>query len=342
MGPCRFLMRFALLAFITHHPVLSINLRCYVRAQTKIFESVISIVNFVNTKNDPFFSIIIPTFNRAEKIKAALRSVDEQSFRSWEVIIVDDGGTDHTEEVIREFQKRNPDNKVIYIRQTNQGPAVARNTGVETAGGKNIVYLDSDDRFYPSALEDIAWVMKDENALYGLTNHNRTIRLVDGNGEEIARKFDISGMNKDVTLEQIYDWSIKTTSSGLFHRKTMFDDGVRWRAGFWIEDLEFMLQLAAKASSGFRHIPKVLVDYTQTYGADGLCSNATYGDWAHAFGRIYELHKNDPLMKNPCVYLDRVEKYKKLHIEAAEGKMPPQHYKYFPEVYAKADKLCIT
>lgn len=264
--------------------------------------------------------------------------MNEQRFRNWELIVVDDGGTDHTEAVIQEFQKQTLNNKVIYIRQANQGPAIARNTGVENASGKTIVYLDSDDCFYPSALEDIAWVLKDEKAFYGLTNHNRTIRLVDGDGKELARKFDISGMNKDITLEQIYNWEIKTTSSGLFHRKQMFDDGVRWRPGFWIEDLEFMLQLAVKTSSGFRHVPKVLVDYIQTYGADGLCSNATYGDWAHAFGSIYELHKNDPLMKNPRVYLDRVKKYKKLHIEVADGKTPPQQYKYFPEIYGEVDK----
>lgn len=250
------------------------------------------------------FSIIIPTFNRADKIRAALCSVKAQSFRNWELIVVDDGGTDHTESVVNEFQKTTPDNTVIYIHQANQGPAIGRNAGVEKANGNAIVYLDSDDRFYPSALEDMAWVLKDEKALYGLTNHNRTFRLVDGEGKEIARKFDISGMNKDVTLEQIYDWDIKTTSSGLFHRKKMFDDGARWRSGFWIEDLEFMLQLAVREPSGFRHIPKVLVDYTQTYGADGLCSKATYGDWAHAFGSIYELHQNDPLMKNPSKHLD--------------------------------------
>lgn len=293
------------------------------------------IVKTSGIETHPFFSVIIPTFDRAEQIKTALHSMLEQSFQDWELIAVDDGGVDHTETTIQDFQAQNPNNKTVYVRQKKQGPAIARNTGVENARGEAIVYLDSDDRFYPSALEDIAWVLQDEKALYGLTNHNRIIRLVDSKGKEIARKFDISGMNKTVTLEKFYNWEIKTTSSGLFHRKNMFDEDVRWRSGFWIEDLEFILQLAVKSSSGFRHIPKVLVDYTQTYGADGLCSNASYADWAHAFGSIYELHKNDPLMKNPHVYLDRVEKYKKLHVESSEGNIPPQQYKYFPEIYGE-------
>ncbi|NDE89725.1 MAG: glycosyltransferase family 2 protein [Alphaproteobacteria bacterium] len=286
----------------------------------------------------PFISIIIPTYNRANTLGNALHSLTQQSFQDFEIIIVDDGSADKTKSVIKEFQQKNLQHKIIYVSQDNQGPAIARNTGVEHARADIIVYLDSDDRLYSSALEDIAWVLKDPKVLYGITNHNRTIRLLDKAGDEIARKFDVSGINKSATLEQICDWDIKITSSGLFHRKQLFDDGVRWRSGFWIEDLEFMLQLAAVAPSGFMHIPKVLVDYVQTYGGDGLCSNSSYNDWAHAFSSIYELHKNDPLMKNPNAYLDRIEKYKELHAQVLKGKTPPPQYKYFPEVYGRNEQ----
>lgn len=286
----------------------------------------------------PLVSVIVPTFNRAETIGPCIASVINQDFADWELLIVDDGSADHTAEKIAEIQKQHMDRKISYIRQQNGGPSAARNTGIHHSQSDIIVYLDSDDRLYPSALNDIVSVLKDETALYGITNHNRTLSLIDQNGKELARKFDGSGLQQDVTLQDLYDWKVKTTSSGVFHRKSILNETIKWRSGFWIEDLEFLLQLGMKYPDGFRHIPKALVDYTQTYGGDGLCSNAKYLDWAHAFGSIYELHKNDPLMKNPHIYLDRVEKYKKQHQEALEGKTIPPHYKFFPEYFEKQQK----
>lgn len=280
----------------------------------------------------PALSVIIPTYNRAHKIGDALHSLKNQTFKNWEVVIVDDGSTDNTKSVIQNFQLE-VSQPVLYLEQQNQGPSAARNYGVMRAHSENIVYLDSDDTLFPSALDDIIWTLKNPDIHYGLTNHNRTIILINEKGDEISRKFDGSGINKSVTLEQIYNWEIKTTSSGLFHRKSLFDQGAKWRSGFWIEDLEFMMQLAVLSPSGFYHIPKVLVDYVQVYGGDGLCSNASYLDWAHAFGEIYNLHQHDPLMTNPSVYLDRVRKYNQLHEQSLSGDIPPPHYKYFPEIF---------
>lgn len=280
----------------------------------------------------PILSVVIPTYNRAQKITKALNSLRHQTFTDWEAVIVDDGSTDETKFIIEKF-KLTISQPILYIEQKNQGPSVARNNGGLKASGEIIVYLDSDDTLYSSALDDIAWTLKNPNVHYGLTNHNRTIMLVNKKGEEISRKFDVSGINKLVTLEQIYNWEIKTTSSGLFHRKSLFEQGLKWCSGFWIEDLEFMMQLAVLSPSGFCHIPKVLVDYVQVYGDDGLCSNASYLDWARAFESIYKLHKNDPLMKKSSIYLDRIEKYKKLHADYLGKKAPPPYYKYFPEFF---------
>jgi glycosyltransferase involved in cell wall biosynthesis len=286
----------------------------------------------------PEISVVIPTYNRAGKIPSCVQSVVAQSFPAWELVIVDDGSTDNTAKTVEKIKAAHPDRSITYVRQNNGGPSAARNTGVENSRADIIAYLDSDDLLFPSALQDIAWVLKDERAQYGLTCHNRTIVMVDSDGNEVSRKFDSTGLNKSVTLEQIYNWDVKTTSSGLFHRKSLFNDGARWRSGFWIEDLELMLQFAVKDPAGFVYIPKALVDYVQTYGADGLCANATYADWAHAFGSIYALHKNDPLMKRPEAYLDRVAKYQALHKEFLAGNIPPQKYKYFPELHSAKEK----
>jgi glycosyltransferase involved in cell wall biosynthesis len=93
-------------------------------------------------------SIIIPTYNRAHLIAETILSALEQSLADREIIVVDDGSTDETSEVLRTFE-----DKVIYIRQANSGPAKARNTGIRMARGKYIAFLDSDDIWLPEKLE---------------------------------------------------------------------------------------------------------------------------------------------------------------------------------------------
>ena len=93
-------------------------------------------------------SVIIPTYNREKFLPYALGSVKNQTYKDWELIIVDDGSTDNTEKVCKEFAKT-IDQPVKYIYQENQGVAGARNTGLKHAQGEFIAFLDSDDRWYP-------------------------------------------------------------------------------------------------------------------------------------------------------------------------------------------------
>jgi glycosyltransferase involved in cell wall biosynthesis len=99
----------------------------------------------------PFFSIIIPTYNRAHLISAAIESVVAQSFQNWELIIVDDGSTDNTHEVIAGFSAT--DNRVKYIYQKNAERSAARNNGIRNALGEYVGFLDSDDAFAKDNLE---------------------------------------------------------------------------------------------------------------------------------------------------------------------------------------------
>lgn len=92
-------------------------------------------------KNQPIFSIIIPTFNRAAFVSKAIQSVLAQSFCDWELIVVDDGSTDNTREVVLGFN----DSRIKYIYQENAERSAARNNGIKNAKGEYIVFLDSDD-----------------------------------------------------------------------------------------------------------------------------------------------------------------------------------------------------
>jgi glycosyltransferase involved in cell wall biosynthesis len=102
----------------------------------------------------PFFSIIIPTYNRAELIQPTLDSVLAQTFSDWECIVVDDGSTDRTAEVIRSYVER--DTRFHYIYQDNAERSAARNNGIRHAKGEWICFLDSDDLYEPAHLTNLA------------------------------------------------------------------------------------------------------------------------------------------------------------------------------------------
>ncbi|MGE0267442.1 MAG: glycosyltransferase [Candidatus Omnitrophota bacterium] len=98
------------------------------------------------------FSIIIPTFNRSALLQKALGSVINQSYKNFEIIVVDDGSTDDTESVVEVFRKQIKF-ELKYLRQANQGVSAARNNGILAAKGEFICFLDSDDLYSPNTLE---------------------------------------------------------------------------------------------------------------------------------------------------------------------------------------------
>ena len=106
-------------------------------------------------------SVIIPTYNRAATVGRAVRSVLRQSFRDVEVIVVNDGSTDDTPEVIAGFA----DPRLRYVvHAMNRGGGAARNTGIDAAGGEYIAFLDADDEWLPKKLERQIAVMQHSDA----------------------------------------------------------------------------------------------------------------------------------------------------------------------------------
>ncbi len=97
--------------------------------------------------NAPRVSILIPTYNRADLIGAAVDSVLAQTFQDFEIIVVDDGSTDGTADVLARYGER-----VQYLRIEHAGPAPARNAGFRAARGEYVCILDSDDLYYPHKL----------------------------------------------------------------------------------------------------------------------------------------------------------------------------------------------
>jgi glycosyltransferase involved in cell wall biosynthesis len=136
----------------------------------------------------PLFTVLTPTFNRAHTLSRVWDSLRAQTFDAFEWLVVDDGSTDGTAELIRGWAAVSPF-PVRYVRQENRGKHVAMNRGVELAAGELIVNLDSDDACVPTALERFAFHWRSipearRSAFYGIVAH-----CVDDSGHRIGDPF---------------------------------------------------------------------------------------------------------------------------------------------------------
>jgi glycosyltransferase involved in cell wall biosynthesis len=97
------------------------------------------------------FSIVIPLYNKEKYIKRAITSVLDQTIQDFEIIVVNDGSTDNSTNIVKSIT----DNRIKLINQENQGVSVARNTGIENTKNEYIAFLDADDKWEPYFLEEI-------------------------------------------------------------------------------------------------------------------------------------------------------------------------------------------
>ena len=105
-------------------------------------------------------SIVLPSFNRAQVLPKAVESILRQTYKDFELIIVDDGSTDNTADVVKNFN----DDRIVYVRQENAGACVARNNGIEHSRGEYIAFQDSDDIWHEDKLEKQLKTIQDKNA----------------------------------------------------------------------------------------------------------------------------------------------------------------------------------
>lgn len=178
--------------------------------------------------HSPYFSVVIPTYNRAGYLRKTIESVLKQSFHDFEIIVVDDGSTDNTEEVVKKIVS----NKIQYFKKENAERAAARNFGVIKSKGQYVNFLDSDDVLYSFHLQVAADFINQHIGLeifnfgYDIKDeHNKLIRVV-RNAQSINRNIlggnilscscvfirrDIinkNQFNEDRQLSALEDWEL--------------------------------------------------------------------------------------------------------------------------------------
>lgn len=112
--------------------------------------------------DSPFFSVILPTYNRADWLPRTIQSVIEQSETDFELLVIDDGSTDDTEDVVKAID----DPRIKYHFQENAERGAARNRGVKLARGKYVHFLDSDDVFFENHLKEARQQLTDDPVLF--------------------------------------------------------------------------------------------------------------------------------------------------------------------------------
>ena len=178
----------------------------------------------------PFFSIVIPAYNRASLLPSTLESIWKQSFSDFEVLLVNDGSTDKTGELLVSIQNEEPRLKIISQENTERG--AARNNGWKNASGKYVVFFDSDDLMHPTYLQEMHKIIEathpelvcgkiqfqdekggikqhiDQKGLFGLYNYKLFLK-----GNPIACHFAVKNtihafkpFHEDRDLASMEDW----------------------------------------------------------------------------------------------------------------------------------------
>lgn len=212
--------------------------------------------------NSPIVSIMLPTFNRANYLERSIKSILNQTFTNFELIIIDDGSTDNTDEILSRFD----DDRIKIIKEPHEGASAARNSGIEIALGGYIAFQDSDDEWMPNKLEEQLNIFRNIDTTVSVV-YSDMLRIIN-DAEEYWSSPDIEpgGLINSTTLDyQAYGIGIGSAMI----KKECFD-----KYGFFDEsllryiDLDLFIRLSRYYK--FYHIKKPLVKY---YATEGISSD---------------------------------------------------------------------
>lgn len=169
----------------------------------------------------PFFSVIIPSYNRYKILKRAIDSVLSQSFKDYELIVVDDGSTDETRKIPSEYH-----NLFKYISQANSGVSSARNLGIANSDSPFFAFLDSDDIWLPKKLEEqYCYIKENPNILIHQTDEIwiRNNRRINPKNKHLKKGGDIFISSLDLCMISPSSVVIKRD---LFEKYGLFDENL--------------------------------------------------------------------------------------------------------------------
>jgi len=169
----------------------------------------------------PQVSVVIPVYNAIKFLRETLGHVFAQTFKDYEVVVVDDGSTDNSVSVVEEIAERYA-RPVRIISQANQGAAAARNTGARAAQGQYLAFLDADDIWYPQKLgREVEVLEKDQGAIMVWSNWD----VVDGVGRMVHSGFPVHQLTScdDTPLTKLLGKETRFYLSAMLVHRTVFE-----------------------------------------------------------------------------------------------------------------------
>lgn len=198
-------------------------------------------------------SIIVPAFNAENYISETLTSINNQEYKNLEIIVVDDGSTDATSEIVREFDE------VKLIKQFNAGVSAARNHGVKQSAGDLIAFCDADDVWYPNKLTEQLKLHEKYKWSYTDSEYFGNNTSLDG-----KKRSDLSRLHSGTIFEKLILENFLTTSSIMLEKSLLIKHG-----GFdenlpAMEDWKLWLKIAEENPIGFCSMPLLKYRVHQT------------------------------------------------------------------------------
>lgn len=201
----------------------------------------------------PFFSIIIPVYNRGSLIENTIRTTLNQSFKDFEIIVIDDGSKDNTAEVVKGIE----DERLKYYYQENAERCVARNNGIKNSHGEYLIFLDSDDFFDITYLEELhRFILQLEEKKCLIITHARQVTVTSEGETQIEPEYNPIEAGKEV---EYFLYNPIATSRMCLHRQAAeefkFDPDM-----LIVEDQVLTISVATKYK--VYQFKKYLVNYT--------------------------------------------------------------------------------
>lgn len=227
----------------------------------------------------PLVSVIIPVYNVESYLPRCLDSVLGQSLRDIEVICIDDGSSDASLAVLREYAGR--DERVRVIAQTNLGVSAARNAGLDAAKGKWVAFVDSDDEVMPDIWESLLAEAGNEDAIYfsaeEVVQEGGSLRVIESGYFDV--KFKTRWKLRDDDLFKVS----MTVWDKLFRRSRIEEGRLRFPHGVYFEDNAFVLNFIGTYRLA-RFVPRKLYRYFRREGS--ITSKALHHKMGVAFDYI--------------------------------------------------------
>ena len=212
-------------------------------------------------------SVIIPVYNVENYLRKCLDSLVNQTLKDIEIIVVNDGTTDNSQEIINEYVKKYP-KKVVSIIQENGGQGAARNTGLLHAKGEYIGYVDSDDYVEENMYEELYKKAKEEDSDIVICGNN-----VVKENYELFSKEDV---DKEFLLGKMAVWN------KIYKKNIIVDNKIQFRSKVWYEDLDFTMKVYF-SSKKISYIDKALYNYLLREGSTMNNKNASGMEASHKY-----------------------------------------------------------